>query len=165
MPEALDLLELRGAQAGDLPFLFNLYCDVRGPEVSAWGWPAAQSDAFLRMQFEAQSRSYQAAFPEALHHIVLAGGEAIGRRLAARTSEGMHLVDIALLSAHRNLGIGSRLITQLMEDCAATGNALTLQVLRGNPAQRLYQRMGFRETSADPMYIQMAWTPGTVPVA
>jgi ribosomal protein S18 acetylase RimI-like enzyme len=158
MPQALNLFDLRGAQADDLPFLFHLYCDVRGPEVSAWGWSASQCEAFMRMQFEVQRKSYQAAYPDAIHHIVLNGGEAIGRRLAARTGEGMHLVDIALLSTHRNRGIGSRLIAQLMDDCRAAGNVLTLQVLCGNPALHLYQRLGFRETRADPMYIQMAWT-------
>ncbi len=159
MREAKDLLDLRDAQPGDLPFLLELYSDVRGPEVSAWGWPASQCDAFLRMQFEAQRRGYQAAYPKAIHHIVLSGGEAIGRRMAARTSQGMRLVDIALLASHRNRGIGSRLIQQLMDDCRASGSALHLQVLRGNPAQRLYQRLGFIETGADQMYIEMAWTP------
>lgn len=137
MTEAIDLLDLRDAQPGDLPFLFDLYCDVRGPEVSAWCWPEMQRDAFLRMQFEAQRRGYEAAYPDAIHHIVLGGGEAIGRRLAAPTSEGMRLVDIALLASHRNRGIGTRLIQQLMDDCRAFGSALRLQVLRGNPAKRL----------------------------
>ncbi|MDR3775211.1 MAG: GNAT family N-acetyltransferase [Terracidiphilus sp.] len=159
MPEATDLLDLRVAQPGDLPFLFDLYCDVRGPEVSAWGWPAIQRDAFLRMQFEAQRRGYEAAYPEAIHHIVLCGGEAIGHRLAASTREGMRLVDIALLAAHRKRGIGSRLIRQLMDDCRGSRSALRLQVLRGNPVQGLYRRLGFTETGADQMYIEMAWTP------
>jgi len=32
-------------------------------------------------------------------------------------------------------------------------------VLRGNPALRLYERLGFKETGSDPMYIQMQWEP------
>ena len=152
-------LELREAQASDLGFLFSLYCDVRGPEVAAWGWPQAQRAMFLRMQFDAQRRSYEMGHPGASHQIVDCNGEAIGRRLAARTGDGIHLVDIALLSAHRNRGIGTRLIQQLMAECQAQGCALRLQVLQGNPAIELYRRLGFKETNADPMYIQMAWTP------
>ena len=72
-------LHLREAHDGDLPFLLTLYCDVRGPEVAAWGWPASQRDAFLRMQFDAQRRSYQSAFPQAVHHIVLRDGQPVGR--------------------------------------------------------------------------------------
>ncbi len=154
-------VDLREAGDEDLPFLLSLYCDVRGPEVAAWGWPALQEDAFLRMQFDAQRRSYLAAYPELIHHIVCLEGKAIGRRLVDGNSEGMHLVDISLLAAYRGRGIGTQLIRQLMDDCQAKRSELRLHVLRGNPALRLYRRMGFRESSADPMYIQMAWAPGT----
>jgi ribosomal protein S18 acetylase RimI-like enzyme len=154
-------VELRKACSDDLPFLFSLHCDVRGPEVAAWGWPALQQEAFLRMQFEAQRRSYLAAYPESLHHIVCLEGIAIGRRLVAGDSEGMHLVDISLLGAYRGRGIGTQLILQLMRECQAKSSELRLQVLRGSPALRLYRRMGFREASSDPMYIQMAWAPRT----
>jgi GNAT superfamily N-acetyltransferase len=154
-------MELRDALPEDLPFLFQLYCDVRGPEVSAWGLPAGQADVFLRMQFDAQRRSYQASFPQATHQIVLSDGQPVGRRLAAHTADGLHLVDIALLAPHRNHGLGTRLIRELMEQAEAAGSALHLHVLRGNPAHRLYQRLGFAETAADAMYIQMAWKPGS----
>lgn len=151
------IVELRGAGSDDLPFLFTLYCDVRGPEVDAWGWPQAQRNGFLRMQFEGQRRSYEAAYPQAMHHIVSLGQVQIGRILVARIANGMHLVDIALLAAHRNQGIGTQLIQQLIGDCAKSGCALHLHVLRGNPAQHLYQRMGFNETAADPIYTRMTW--------
>src|SRR5271166_4142540 len=124
MPEALeqvdqqDALALREACADDLPFLLSLYCDVRSPEVNAWGWPAAQREAFLRMQYDAQRRSYQAAYPQAAHHIVCSCGVPIGRRLVAAMPEGVRLVDIALLSAYRNRGIGTRLIQQLVDESA-----------------------------------------------
>ncbi len=114
MPETTGRPDLRDAQADDLPFLFNLYCDVRGPEISAWGWLAAQCDAFLRMQFEAQRRSYEASFPGSSNQIVLRDGQAIGRCLTARTGEEILLVDIALLAAHRNRGMGTWLMQQLM---------------------------------------------------
>jgi|SRR5580658_4231710 ribosomal protein S18 acetylase RimI-like enzyme len=158
--EQLHPFELRDANAGDLPFLFSLYCDVRSPEVNAWGWAASQRDAFLRMQFDAQRRSYQAAYPQATHHIVCSGSVPIGRRLVAAAPEEVRLVDIALLSAYRNCGIGTRLIQQLVDESAAGGVALSLQVLRGNPAQRLYERLGFIETGADAMYITMQLTAG-----
>jgi ribosomal protein S18 acetylase RimI-like enzyme len=92
---------------------------------------------------------------------VISNGEPVGRRLVARTAEGIHLVDIALLSANRNQGIGTQLIRELLEQASAAGSSLHLHVLRGNPALRLYQRLGFQETTADAMYIQMAWKPGS----
>jgi ribosomal protein S18 acetylase RimI-like enzyme len=72
----------------------------------------------------------------------------------------MQLIYIALVTGYRNRGIGAWLIRQLMADCEAEGAALYLQVLSGNPAQRLYQRLGFRETESTSMYIQMRWIAG-----
>ena len=161
MTEELGTVELRDAQPNDLPFLFSLYCDVRAPELAAWGWPAVQQDAFLRMQFEAQRQSYLSAYPESIHHIVSAAGVPMGRRLIARTPDGIHLVDIALLAAYRNRGIGVRLIGELLDECIRNEYALNLHVLRGNPAIGLYRRLGFQEIGADPMYIEMSWVAGT----
>jgi hypothetical protein len=36
---------------------------------------------------------------------------------------------------------------------------LGLRVACGNPAGRLYARLGFREVAADEMYVEMAWQP------
>ena len=63
----------------------------------------------------------------------------------------------SLLPEARGRGIGARLIRRLMEECAAAGRRLTLQVLVTNPAKRLYQRLGFHRTGGDPMYDQMEW--------
>lgn len=152
-------IHLRSAREDDLPFLFSLYSNVRGPEVSAWGWPTAQRESFLRMQFEAQRRSWQAAYPHAADCVVCMGDVPMGRRLTAQTQSEMHLVDIALLGEYRNRGIGARLLRQLMTDCESSNSALCLQVLSGNPARRLYLRLGFGDTEAGQMYIHMRWTP------
>jgi len=165
MPETFDRLELREAEDFDEQFLFRLYCDVRGPEVAAWGWPAAQNEAFLRMQFDAQRRSYRAADTKARDQIVVMEGVPIGRRLVALAPGEMRLVDIALLSSYRNRGIGSELIRELIVDCCAKEVVLRIHVFQGNPALRLYHRMGFVETGNDPMYIQMAWSPGQTKIA
>jgi|SRR5580658_5951795 GNAT superfamily N-acetyltransferase len=154
-----DAVTLRPAQDEDQPFLFALYANVRGPEVDAWGWPAAQREAFLRMQFEGQRRSYRAAYPDALDQIVCWSGTPVGRVLVNAAPDGNRLVDIALLAEFRNRCIGTQIIQEAIAACERNGCVLRLQVLRGNPALRLYLRIGFRETSSDAMYIQMERTP------
>ncbi|HEX4007811.1 MAG TPA: GNAT family N-acetyltransferase [Acidobacteriaceae bacterium] len=112
------------------------------------------------MQFDARSRSWQAAYPDAIDSIVVCDGQPIGRRLVAGVSEGSHLIDVALLAPWRNRGIGSLLLRQLMEECAVRQHPLSLHVLDGSPAQRLYARMGFEKTETSQIYIVMQWTPG-----
>jgi hypothetical protein len=64
---------LRPAGAEDQDFLFKLYASTRAHEIAAFGWPAAQQEAFLRMQFTAQQRGYESVYPQAEHQIVELG--------------------------------------------------------------------------------------------
>jgi len=152
-------ITLRNAAPEDIEFLARLYSDTRQQEVAAFGWPLAQQEMFLRMQFDAQCRSYHGAFPEAIDHIVCLDGSAIGRMLVGREPAGMRLIDFALLAEHRNRGIGTGLLRRLLQECEDQGMTLRLQVLQDNPAIRLYQRLGFVENGSDLMYIQMEQTP------
>jgi len=156
-------ITLREATPEDMEFLARLYFDTRRQEVAAWGWPQQQQEMFLRMQFDAQSRSYRSAFPDAVDQIVCLDGFAVGRMLVGQEPAGMHLIDIALLEEHRNHGIGTQLMRQLLQERKSQGRTLRLQVLQGNPAIRLYQRLGFVQSGADPMYVQMVWTPSQPP--
>ncbi|MGE5323795.1 MAG: GNAT family N-acetyltransferase [Actinomycetota bacterium] len=146
---------LRPAQAGDEDFLYRLYASTR-PEVSAFGWPPEQQQAFLRMQFNAQQRWYQTAYPLAEHSIITAGQETIGRVLVSRDKNSATLVDISILPEYRGHGIGGTVVRELIRQSSSRGETLRLQVLRTNPAQRLYLRLGFLQTGEDAMYLQMA---------
>jgi len=152
-------ISLRVVQPGDQDFLFKLYSCTRVAEISAWGWNAQQQEAFLRMQFMAQQRWYESTYAGAEHQIVLCGDQLVGRLLISRTGEAAVLVDIALLPEHRNRGIGGELIRTMLKECDEKRTPARLQVLQTNPARRLYERLGFRQTSADDMYVQMERPP------
>ena len=113
------------------------------------------------MQFNAQQQWYQTAYAAAEHQIVELAGQPIGRIILLRQEGGWHLVDISLLSEHRSHGIGCNLMRSLIQECAAAGAILKLQVLKVNPAVRLYQRLGFTITGEDQMYMQMQLDPQT----
>jgi ribosomal protein S18 acetylase RimI-like enzyme len=136
-------------------FLYRLYASTRQHEFASLGWPAAQLETFLRMQFNAQQRWYETAYPQAEHQIVLLNGEPVGRILVNRAPESFLLVDIALLAEHRNLGIGAKLLQDLIEQSEKAGIPIRLQVMKTNPARHLYERLGFVKTGEDDMYLQM----------
>jgi len=150
---------LRPVRLDDREFLFRLYSSTRAHEIAPLGWPAAQQEAFLRMQFNAQQQWYQTAYAAAEHQIIELAGQPIGRMIVLREQGGWHLVDISLLSEHRGHGIGGGLIRSLIQECATAGVILKLQVLKLNPALRLYQRLGFTFSGEDQMYMQMQLDP------
>jgi ribosomal protein S18 acetylase RimI-like enzyme len=151
--------ELRPAVSDDHDFLFRLYASTRAAEIAPLGWPAAQQEAFLRMQFNAQQQWYGTAYAAAEYQIIEFNGQPVGRMVVLRDPNIWQLIDISLLPQNRGCGIGTELIRSLIRESAASGGVLKLQVLKGNPALRLYQRLGFRTTGEDQIYLQMEIGP------
>ena len=146
------------ARPGDEDFLFRLYASTREEEISAWGWNQAQQEAFLRMQYNAQRRWYDMAYPGAGHRLILDNAEPIGRILVHRAAGRIELVDISLLSEHRNRGIGTALLRELIEESRKSRASVRLQVLRNNEgAIRLYRRLGFAIVNEDEIRYHMEW--------
>lgn len=150
---------LRLSLPEDREFLFRLYASTREHELSAFGWPPAQQEAFLRMQFNAQQQWYSATYSTAENQIIEQASEPIGRIIVQREPGIWRLVDISLLSEHRGRGIGGELIRALIKECGLSSAVLRLQVLNTNPAQRLYSRLGFIKTGEDQIYTQMELRP------
>jgi ribosomal protein S18 acetylase RimI-like enzyme len=148
---------LRAATPDDESFLRSLYASTRADELQAAGLPAAQQEALLALQFNAQQMAYGAQYPEADHQIVLVNGEPAGRLLVNRSREEIRLVDISLLPQYRNRTIGASFIRQLQTEAQGSGIPLTLHVARTNPAVRFYQRLGFLQTGETGSHLQMAW--------
>ena len=145
----------RRAVATDADVLFAIYASTRREELDAWGWDAGQRSAFLGIQHAAQSRQYSSAYPDAESLIVVVDGAIAGRLLVDRRERATTIVDLALLPEYRGRGIGSCLLTRLQQE----GKALELSVFQGNPAARLYARLGFAVVDDSGAYVAMRWDP------
>jgi ribosomal protein S18 acetylase RimI-like enzyme len=145
----------RAVRPDDLEFQFRLYASTRQAEIAGFGWSNAQQEAFLRMQFAAQQNWYRTAYPQATWEIIELEQAPVGRMIVQRGEESMTLVDIALFNEHRGKGIGGGLVRELLEESGKKGFPVRLQVLKTNPAARLYARLGFIKTSEDDLYYQM----------
>jgi ribosomal protein S18 acetylase RimI-like enzyme len=144
----------------DEEFLFRLYSTTRAEEVQAWGWPEAEAQLFLKMQFTARQRSYQATYPNATYTLVLKTGEPIGQEVVERGAKTIRLIDIALVPAYRGTGIGTLLLNDLIEESRSSEATVELKVLRNNVAAiRLYERMGFVTTQEDAIHKEMIRNP------
>jgi len=80
--------------------------------------------------------------------------------MVERTATVFHLVDISLLPEFRGQGSGTLLLRELIDECKALGGRVFLHVLSGNPACRLYLRLGFRQVGGDALYDEMEWNSG-----
>lgn len=150
---------LRPVAPDDEVFLFEVYASTRAEEMAVVPWNAEQKHAFLAMQFEAQTHSYQEQFPRADYNIILQDDVPVGRLIVDRGADRILLIDIALLAEHRNRGIGSKFITDLKSEAQKTGKPIRLHVENFNPAYRLYERLGFAKTDEEGFYSRLEWQP------
>jgi ribosomal protein S18 acetylase RimI-like enzyme len=159
-------LTLRSVTPEDDAFLFAVYAGTRADELASVGWSDAHKDAFLRMQFAAQRRHYQARFPDATFDVVLSDGVPVGRLYVDRRIDELLVVDIALLPAARGGGIGSALLSALLAEGARDRKPVRIHVERFNRALALYRRLGFATVADDGVYLLLESTPAaTMPRA
>ncbi|SPR96649.1 GNAT family N-acetyltransferase [Cupriavidus taiwanensis] len=149
-------IALRPVAGTDEAFLARLYASTRDAEMDRTGWSEAQRAAFLAMQFNAQQRAYRAC-PDAEFQLLLRHGEAIGRLYLQHNAGSLHVIDLSLLPAHQNRGIGSGVLAAVLALAASAGKRVDLQVERHNRAQALYRRLGFRTVQDDGVYRRMVW--------
>jgi RimJ/RimL family protein N-acetyltransferase len=159
IPSPLGVVTLRAEREADRDFRYQLFCDSRQPEFALLLPP----DAFRQVmahQFQAQTVSYRAEFPQARFDIIELDARPIGRIVVDRPGNRLHIIDQAIVPELRGRGIGTAIMRALMDEAAARRVPVTLQVASDNdPSARLYLRLGFVPTGAATIYTELAWTP------
>jgi GNAT superfamily N-acetyltransferase len=140
--EAFRGCALRAAYAEDRALLFSLHrAAMKGYVEATWGWDE-----------EWQRRHFDQTYVPARHAVVVRHGvpaRDIGRIGLTRHWRKIFLRDIELVAEERNRGLGGALIGALLRLARGERRAVELIVLKCNPAQRLYQRLGFRVVGDD----------------
>ena len=101
-------------------------------------------EAFAPWHEERQRESFLAHYDHRTTRIIQRGGEDVGVLRVLDRGAQVHLAEIYLRPEARNVGLGSRVVRDVVGDAHARGRGVTLQLLRTNPVVRLYQRLGFR---------------------
>jgi ribosomal protein S18 acetylase RimI-like enzyme len=135
---------LRPVRPEDEDFLFEVYASTRTDELAPLGWSEAQRTEFLRLQFAAQCRHYNAHFPAAGHQIIFMAARPVGRIWVDRRTDEIRIVDMSLLPSARSSGIGTHLLREWIAEAAQAGLPLRFSVEKNNlRAFPLYERLGF----------------------
>jgi ribosomal protein S18 acetylase RimI-like enzyme len=146
---------LRPATDADREFLVRVYGSTRSEELAVTGWPQAEVDAFVRMQFDMQDRHYRSAFPDAERSIVEVDGRPVGRLYVHRDDAEIRILDVALLPEVRRTGIGGALLADVVDEASRSGRPVRIHVEARNPAMSLYERLGFVRVANEGAYVLM----------
>lgn len=120
-------------------------------------WPDDAKRAFLRSQFEAQTRHYDTHYSDAEFCVLEREGRPIGRLILSWGERDAHIVDISLIPECCGQGLGTALLQAVQ---AQSPGIVSIYVERFNPALRLYQRLGFVQEEDTGVYYRMRWIQG-----
>ena len=148
---------VRPETAEDDAFLRRLTVEGRWAEFAPLPLADTHKHMLLEQQYEARRQHYRAYYGEADFGVIEVDGVPVGRLCLLRGERDYNLVDIALLPEHCGKGVGSILLDEILSEAAARGRTVSLRVEHINPARRLYERKGFRETERSEIDAAMEW--------
>ncbi|MBB5886425.1 MULTISPECIES: GNAT family N-acetyltransferase [unclassified Xanthomonas] len=152
-------MQIRPECVADLPALRALYREQRWAEFAMLQWDDVARAAFIDQQFAVQQRHYTLSQEQVLFLVLLEDECVIGRMYLGDDAAGaVRLMDILLRPDRRGQGLGTALIAALLEQAAADGRDVLLQVEKDNPAAGLYRRLGFHAYADTDIAWQMVWS-------
>ena len=152
-------ITLRPVGPDDYEFLLCVYGTTRAEEMAMVPWTVEQQHGFIQSQFNAQQDHYRKHYPTGSHCIILVGERQVGRLYVARLDQEIRIIDITLLQKERNLGVGSYLLKQLLEEAKLAEKIVRIYVEQFNPSLRLFERLGFSSSQQHGVHSLMEWHP------
>ncbi|MGR3278421.1 GNAT family N-acetyltransferase [Acaryochloris marina NIES-2412] len=152
-------LVLRAITEADQSFLFQLYACTRKEELAIVPWSEEQKQTFLEFQFNAQHTFYQSQFKDAHFWVIESAGVSLGRLYLDQRTDEIRIIDIALMPAYRERGIGTTLLKAILAAGRTNKHPVTIHVERNNRALNLYRRLGFTQRGEESVYYLMEWAP------
>ena len=145
----------------DEPFLYQVYASTREEELKVVPWSEQEKVAFLKMQFEAQHKYYQEQYSKAKYWVIERQNKPIGRLYLDYRTDEVRIIDIAILSEHRNQGIGSQILRDILAEAEKRNLPVRIHVEQYNSALNLYLRLGFKKIGDIGVYFLMEWQPNS----
>jgi ribosomal protein S18 acetylase RimI-like enzyme len=103
----------------------------------------------LHIDALAQAENFQKQWVQAQVRIITLQGTDIGWLQSFAQDDDLFLAQLFVDRAHQRKGIGTEVMERLMHEAQQRHQGVRLEVVKINPALRLYQRLGFRITGED----------------
>ena len=153
-------LVLRPEQPADGDFLYALFRSHTLPSFDALPADGPMRENLVRMQFDSQTRTYRARYPDARFDIIERDGLPIGRLVVDADAAGGCIVDIALLPDRQGAGLGTAILSRALAELAVRCRVVRCQVLWNNEQSlRMCRRAGFADAGEEPPFVKLEWRP------
>jgi GNAT superfamily N-acetyltransferase len=141
-------IAVRPARAKDFDFCAHLYFQEMDRIIRELNLDLAKQAANLRQRWDVQQVG-----------IITLDGVDIGWVQSMVEGDAVFPGQLFVAPAHQGRGVGTTIVQRLIEEAASDRRAVTLGVVKANPALRLYRRLGFCTTHEDDRKFYMRRDP------
>jgi ribosomal protein S18 acetylase RimI-like enzyme len=141
-------ITFRPAHADDFDYCADLYFAAMGETIRELGLDSVAHRAGFRQRWEPQEV-----------RIIVRDGTDIGWLHSDIRGDALFLGQLFVDAPFRRQGIGTQVLNHLIGEATRARQAMTLGVVKSNPARRLYERLGFRVTHEDERKLYMRREP------
>jgi ribosomal protein S18 acetylase RimI-like enzyme len=113
----------------------------------------------LKLDRQAQTANFRRQWNAAEARIIILDGAVIGWLQSAARDGALFLAQLFVEGAFQRQGIGTAVMHRLIAEATQAGQPMALEVVKINPAKRLYDRLGFRTTGEDDRKYHMRREP------
>jgi len=139
----------RSATEADYGFLWAVHQATMKEHIERTsGWDDREQETWFRGRFDSAEMQ-----------VVLYNEERVGSISVDREPERITLTGIEIAPQYQRRGIGTWLVKRLLAEADAARIPVELRVLKGNPAKRLYERLGFVQVGEIEMLDAMRRNP------
>jgi ribosomal protein S18 acetylase RimI-like enzyme len=131
-------ISFRSARPQDFDYCANLY--FAGME---------RAIRELNLDMTAQVANFRRRWQVTQVRIIVLDGTDIGWLQSTIQGEALFLAQLFVDASFQGQGIGTEVMKRIIDEAARANQAVTLSVVKTNPALRLYERLGFRITHED----------------
>ena len=136
---------LRSATHDDSEFVYQTKKAALGKYIAqTWGWDEQFQREYHRKDFD----------PSVIQIVTLQDKD-IGWVIFTRSDDQIQINDLYILPEYQRRGIGSHLLSKLLEEAREKHIPVRLGVLKVNPARRFYEKLGFRVVGETETHYQM----------
>ncbi|VVN66677.1 GNAT family N-acetyltransferase [Pseudomonas fluorescens] len=111
---------------------------------------------YIRYDLRWHDDAFDVAWDGRQNWLICRGEAVLGYLSLSRDAKALYIRELHVIEAGRGQGVGSWAIEQAFSmACKERRPALRLTVFKGNPAQRLYERMGLMVVGDDDCFLRM----------
>jgi len=131
-------ISCRHAVPDDVPFLLKLREATMSAYLSGAGIELSPEQSLARVMHRFECAE-----------IILEGEQPVGLLKLHRDEAEWEVIQLQLCPSVQGRGLGTRLVLDVIREAKLAKVSISLGVLRGNPARKLYESLGFTVTGSD----------------